>query len=210
MQRLVLASRARAFLLFHSRRMLDEVYSRLALTLPFPLLRQGDHPHRELLRRFRTEPAVLLGLKSFWEGVDIAGDALSLVVIDRLSFAMPDDPLHEARVTAMRARGEDWFGDFVLPQVVLQLRQGIERLLRTSQDRRVIAILDTRVLIRGYGRRIVDALPPARRTAQFEEVVRFFAPQEEILVPPAVPCFPGEDRLWLSRPSRGSSLPHRY
>ena len=176
MCKLVQASRGRAFLLFSSRRMLEEVYARIASRLPFPKLCQGEMNRSELTRRFRTEPgAVLFGLKSFWEGVDIAGDTLSLVVIDRLPFGVPDDPLHEARVNAMKARGENWFGEYVLPQVVLQLKQGVGRLLRTREDRGVMAILDTRLHTRGYGRSVLNALPPARRTMQFADVERFFA-----------------------------------
>lgn len=176
MQQLVLASGGRAFLLFSSGRMLDEVYSRIASTLPFPLFSQRDEMSRgELIRRFRTEQgSVLFGLKSFWEGVDIAGDALSLVVIDKLPFSTPDDPIHEARVNQMKAAGENWFGTYVLPQVVLQLKQGVGRLLRTPEDRGVMAILDTRLVTKGYGKSVLNALPPSRRTTQIAEVAQFF------------------------------------
>ena len=136
MQRLVKASRGRAFLLFSSKRMLEEVYELLVPHLDFPLLRQGDLPRIELTRKFREEVgAVLFGLKSFWEGVDIAGEALSLVVIDKLPFDPPDDPVHEARVAQMKAAGENWFGTYVLPQAALRLKQGLGRLLRTREDR---------------------------------------------------------------------------
>ena len=176
MSRLVRASRGRAFLLFSSRRMLDEVYQLLSTDdLPFPLLRQGDFMRTELIRRFRVEGGVLFGLKSFWEGVDIPGEALSLVAIDRLPFSPPEDPVQEARVAQMKARGEDWFGGFVLPQVVLQLKQGVGRLLRTPHDRGVMAILDVRLHTKGYGRGVLGALPPARRSLQMADVERFFA-----------------------------------
>ena len=176
MRKLVMASRGRAFLLFSSGRMLDEVYSRIASSLPFPLLSQRDEMSRaELLRRFRAEQgSVLFGLKSFWEGVDIAGDALSLVVIDKLPFGVPDDPVHEARVNRMKANNENWFGSYVLPQVVLQLKQGVGRLLRTREDRGVMAILDTRLLTKGYGREVLNALPPGGRTTQIADVEHFF------------------------------------
>ena len=180
MQRLVEASRGRAFLLFSSRRMLDAVHDRIAShlsgELSLSVLSQASDVSRaELRSRFRTEEgAVLFGLKSFWEGVDIAGDTLSLVVIDKLPFGQPDDPVHAAQVERMKAKGENWFGGYVLPQVVLQLKQGVGRLLRTPNDRGVMAILDTRLLTKGYGREVLNALPNARRSMQFADVERFF------------------------------------
>lgn len=179
MQRLVNASRGRAFLLFSSKRMLEDVYQEIAGQLDFPILRQGDLPRMELMRIFReTEGAVLFGLKSFWEGVDIAGEALSLVVIDKLPFDPPDDPVHEARVAQMKAAGENWFGTYVLPQAVLRLKQGLGRLLRTREDRGVMAILDSRLYSKGYGRLVLNALPPARRTSNLRDVEEFFAEKE--------------------------------
>jgi len=176
MYKLVKLSRGRAFLLFSSKRMLERAYELMSPHLPYPLLKQGDMTRLELTRRFREEEgSVLFGLKSFWEGVDIAGDALSLVVIDKLPFDPPDDPVHEARVGQMKAAGEDWFGNYVLPQAVLRLKQGIGRLLRTRDDRGVMAILDTRLHTKGYGRLLLNALPPARRTNSLRDVERFFA-----------------------------------
>ena len=175
MYRLVKLSRGRAFLLFSSKRMLEEAYDLMSPHLDYPLLRQGDMPRIELTRRFREEEgAILFGLKSFWEGVDIAGEALSLVVIDKLPFDPPDDPVHEARVAQMKAAGENWFGIYVLPQAVLRLKQGLGRLLRSREDRGVMAILDTRLYTKGYGKLVLDALPPARRTANIRDVARFF------------------------------------
>lgn len=184
MIKLVEASRGRAFLLFSSKRMLDEVYETFQRELPthltFPLLRQGDLTRIELVRSFRErEGAVLFGLKSFWEGVDIAGEALSLVVIDKLPFDPPDDPVHEARVSQMKAAGENWFGTYVLPQTVLRLKQGLGRLLRSHDDRGVMAILDTRLYTKSYGKQIVQALPPARRTANLDSVIQFFNADED-------------------------------
>lgn len=176
MFRLVKFSRGRAFLLFSSKRMLDRAYELMSPHLSYPLLKQGDMTRMELTRRFREEEgAILFGLKSFWEGVDIAGEALSLVVIDKLPFDPPDDPVHEARVAQMKAAGENWFGTYVLPQAVLRLKQGLGRLLRTREDRGVMAILDTRLHTKGYGKLVLDALPPARRTSNIREVERFFA-----------------------------------
>jgi Rad3-related DNA helicase len=176
MYKLVKVSRGRAFLLFSSKRMLDHAYELMSPHLSYPLLKQGDMPRVELTRRFRQEEgAILFGLKSFWEGVDIAGDALSLVVIDKLPFDPPDDPVHEARIALMKAKNENWFGTYVLPQAVLRLKQGIGRLLRTRGDRGVMAILDTRLHTKGYGRLVLDALPPARRTSSLRDIDRFFA-----------------------------------
>ncbi len=176
MYKLVKASHGRAFLLFSSKRMLERAYELMSPHLPYPLLKQGDMTRLELTRRFREEEgAVLFGLKSFWEGVDIAGDALSLVVIDKLPFDPPDDPVHEARVAQMKAAGENWFGTYVLPQAVLRLKQGLGRLLRTREDRGVMAILDTRLHTKGYGKMVLNALPPARRTSSIRDVEHFFA-----------------------------------
>jgi Rad3-related DNA helicase len=180
MYRLVKLSHGRAFLLFSSKRMLEQAYDLMSPHLDYPLLRQGDMTRIELTRRFREEKgAILFGLKSFWEGVDIAGEALSLVVIDKLPFDPPDDPVHEARVAQMKAAGENWFGIYVLPQAVLRLKQGLGRLLRTREDRGVMAILDTRLYTKGYGKLVLDALPPARRTASIREVDRFFNDVQE-------------------------------
>ncbi len=179
MMLLVEASLGRAFLLFSSKRMLDAVYNifldHLPTYLDFRLLRQGEMNRIELVREFReSESAILFGLKSFWEGVDIAGESLSLVVIDKMPFDPPDDPVHEARVAKMKASKENWFGNYVLPQAVLKLKQGLGRLLRTHEDRGVMAILDTRLHTKSYGKFVIDALPPARRTEHLKDVQRFF------------------------------------
>ena len=179
MMNLVEASRGRAFLLFSSKRMLDAVYNifldHLPSYLDFRLLRQGEMNRIALVREFReSEGAVLFGLKSFWEGVDIAGESLSLVVIDKMPFDPPDDPVHEARVAKMKANKENWFGNYILPQAVLRLKQGLGRLLRTHEDRGVMAILDTRLHTKSYGKLVLNALPPARRTEHLIDVKYFF------------------------------------
>jgi len=184
MMHLVEASTGRAFLLFSSKRMLDAVYNifldRLPTYLDFRLLRQGEMNRIELVREFReSEGAVLFGLKSFWEGVDIAGESLSLVVIDKLPFDPPDDPVHEARVAKMKANKENWFGNYVLPQAVLRLKQGLGRLLRTQEDRGVMAILDTRLYTKSYGNLVINALPPARRTENLKDVQHFFEEDDD-------------------------------
>ena len=181
---LVRASRGRAFLLFTSMRTLREVWERLADDLTnedFFLLSQDSELGRaELLRRFKTgERAVLFGLRSFWEGIDVQGEALSLVAIDKLPFDPPDDPVHEARVNKMKAEGQNWFGDYVLPQAILRLKQGVGRLLRTKTDRGVLAILDSRLLTKFYGKQVVHALPPAKRTTKIDQVRAFFAEAQD-------------------------------
>jgi Rad3-related DNA helicase len=186
MARLVRASRGRAFLLFTSQRALNEVLRRFVETHRledegFTLLVQGyDIGRKELLDRFRAaEQAVLLGLRSFWEGVDVVGDRLSLVVIDKLPFAPPDDPVHEARVSQMRAAGENWFGDYVLPLAIMQLKQGVGRLIRSRDDRGVIAILDSRLIAKYYGRTVLLSLPDALRTRHMRTIEAFFAEEED-------------------------------
>ncbi len=179
MDMLVRASSGRAFLLFTSMRALESVLDRLQESLEndqFTVLAQGfDINRSELVRRFRSsDKAVLFGLRSFWEGIDIAGDALSLVAIDKLPFDPPDDPVHEARVNFMREKGLNWFGGYTLPQAILRLKQGVGRLLRTKDDRGALAILDTRLLTKSYGKNVIFSLPPARRTVKIDEVRNFF------------------------------------
>ena len=176
LSRLITASRGRAFCLFTSYRTLDRVWALLAPTLQFPALRQGDAPRPELLKRFRElEGSVLFATRSFWEGVDVAGEALSLVAIDKLPFSAPDDPVVQARVERMKREGQDWFNDLMLPAATLQLKQGFGRLIRSAQDRGVVAILDSRLVRKHYGHQVLAALPPARRTDKIEMVERFFS-----------------------------------
>lgn len=176
MERLVNLSRGRAFLLFSSQRMRNLVYDCIASRLSYPVLRQGDLPRPALVRSFRQQRgSVLFGLKTYWEGIDIVGDDLTLVVIDKLPFESPDEPVHAARVERMINAGKDWFGEYVLPQAVLQLKQGVGRLLRSQEDRGVMAILDSRLHYRPYGRRVLEALPPAPLTSHLKDVERFYS-----------------------------------
>jgi ATP-dependent DNA helicase DinG len=173
---LISASRGGAFLLFTSHRMLRRVYDYISnANLPFLLLRQGDKPTGRLAQDFReAENAVLFGTQSFWEGVDIPGNALRLVVIDKLPFAMPESPINKARIDAIKASGGDWFRDGVMPQAQLKLKQGFGRLIRTSTDRGVVAILDSRLVTKNYGYQFIRHLPQARRTFQIADVEKFF------------------------------------
>jgi ATP-dependent DNA helicase DinG len=174
---LLQASQGRAFLLFTSYRALREAEAELARRdFPFPLLVQGSAPRDELLRRFRDlGNAVLLGTGSFWEGVDVRGPALSLVVIDKLPFASPGDPLLQARLAAVRASGGEPFMELQLPQAVIALKQGVGRLIRDIDDRGVLMLCDPRLITKPYGRTILASLPPMRRTREASDVEAFFA-----------------------------------
>ena len=136
----------------------------------WPLLIQNEAPREQLLRRFRESGhAVLLGTASFWEGVDVQGDALRLVMIDKLPFAPPDDPQVRARAQFLRAQGVNAFRDYQLPEAALALKQGVGRLIRSEEDRGVVMICDPRLLTRGYGRSLLASLPPMRPTRDADE-----------------------------------------
>ena len=138
---------------------------------------QGTGSRSELLARFRAlGNAVLLGSASFWEGVDVRGEALSVVVIDKLPFAPPDDPVLSARIDAIRARGGNAFNELQLPQAVLQLKQGAGRLIRDENDRGVLMLCDPRLLSKPYGARVLKSLPPMKPTRDLAEVQAFFGP----------------------------------
>jgi len=172
------ASRGRAFLLFTSHRALQRAAHLLQDRIAFPLLVQGESPKNELIERFRSlGDAVLLGTSSFWEGVDVRGDALSCVIIDKLPFASPGDPVLQARIDAMRAEGGNPFMEFQLPQAAIALKQGAGRLIRDEQDRGVLVICDPRLLKRAYGQVFLDSMPPMARTRDPDEVRRFFQAQ---------------------------------
>jgi ATP-dependent DNA helicase DinG len=178
---LLRAAGGRAFLLFTTLRALTHARARLAEAfaregLDYPLLVQGEGSKSELLVRFRQlGNAVLLGSASFWEGVDVPGDALSLVVIDKLPFAPPDDPLFAARLDRLKADGGNPFMEWQLPQAAIALKQGAGRLIRTETDRGVLIICDPRLVDKPYGKRIWQALPPMARTREEADAVAFLA-----------------------------------
>ena len=175
-------SRGRCFLLFTSYKALREVAEGLEGRVQYPLLVQGSAPRAELLERFRAlGNAVLLGTASFWEGVDVRGDALSCVVIDRLPFASPGDPVLAARIEALRQSGGNAFRDFQLPQAVISLKQGAGRLIRGADDRGVLVVCDPRLLGRSYGHSFLASLPPMRRTRELEEVRDFFGGERQAM-----------------------------
>ena len=172
---LVEASGGGAFFLFTSRRALNDAWRRTRGAFPYPRFRQGDAAPAELLRRFRAaNNGVLFGVRSFWEGVDVRGDALRLVVIARLPFAVPDDPVVAARTEHLRRAGANWFAELALPRAALLLKQGFGRLIRSTTDRGVVAVLDSRLRRRRYGQTILRSLPPAPVTHRLDHVQHFY------------------------------------
>jgi ATP-dependent DNA helicase DinG len=168
-------SEGRAFVLFTSYANLNAVAGELAGRLPYPLLLQGEAPKPALLDMFRRTPnAVLLATSAFWQGVDVVGDQLSCVIIDKLPFASPADPVVAARIDRLRNRGGNAFDDYQVPGAVLMLKQGLGRLIRSAADRGILAVLDSRLVARSYGRRFLASLPPARLVHDREDVRAFF------------------------------------
>jgi ATP-dependent DNA helicase DinG len=169
------ASGGRTFLLFTSHRALQRAAELLDDRIDYPILVQGEAPRTVLLDRFRElGNAVLLGTGSFWEGVDVRGEALSCVIIDKLPFASPGDPVLQARIDAMRRAGGNPFMEYQLPQAVITLKQGVGRLIRDVNDRGVLMLCDPRLGSKGYGRVFIDSLPPMSKTRKLEVVQRFY------------------------------------
>jgi ATP-dependent DNA helicase DinG len=177
---LVEASKGRAFFLFTSLRAMQRAYDILVAEfdrkgLTYPLMLQGEGSRSELLTRFRDHGnAVLLGSQSFWEGVDVRGEALSLVIIDKLPFAPPDDPVLAARIAQLNKQGRNAFMEYQLPRAIITLKQGAGRLIRDESDRGVLMICDPRIITKHYGKRIWQSLPPMKRTRVEAEAVSFF------------------------------------
>jgi ATP-dependent DNA helicase DinG len=172
---LLALSEGRALVLTSSYRALDAYRERVRGRVPYDVLVQGEEPRERLLARFRAEVgSVLIATSTFWQGVDVPGESLSLLVIDKLPFSAPGDPLHEARCEAVERAGGDWFADYALPAATLQLRQGFGRLIRSHSDRGVVAILDPRLRTRGYGRAFMGALPRCPVVEDPAAVAAFF------------------------------------
>lgn len=173
------ASQGRTFMLFTSYRALNEAAELLKEEIDFPILVQGESSQRDMIERFkRLGNAVLLGTASFWEGVDVQGEALSCVIIDKLPFAAPNDPVLEARMDAIRKEGKSPFGERQLPHAVITLKQGVGRLIRGHDDKGVLMICDTRLRTRSYGKTFLDSIPRMPRTQKLEVVQRFFKHHE--------------------------------
>ena len=171
----LVSSKGRAFLLFTSHRALREA-AELLKNDRWPLFVQGTAPRHQLLEQFMASGnGVLLGAASFWEGVDVPGDALSVVVIDRIPFAVPDDPVFEARLNAIRQAGGNPFRDEQVPLAAISLKQGVGRLIRSDRDRGVLMLCDPRLTEKSYGKIFLDSLPPMRRTRNVADVAAFFA-----------------------------------
>lgn len=173
-------SGGRALILFSSYRALEKAFQGLE-DLPYPIARQGDLPQRRLIQWFKETPgAVLLATSTYWEGIDIPGEALSLLVIERLPFAVPDDPVVQAKVERLKAKGDNWFRQWMLPEAVMRLRQGVGRLVRSKRDKGLIVILDSRLDTKGYGRDVLKALPPATRIRRLDLARPFLCNGESV------------------------------
>jgi ATP-dependent DNA helicase DinG len=174
-QRVLEISHGRAFCLFTSYNQMRDLYERLLPVLDFPILLHGTAPRKALLEQFRTTPnAVLFGTASFWQGVDVQGEALSCVIIDRLPFAVPSDPVVQARMKAIEEAGGKPFIEYQVPSAVLTLKQGFGRLIRSLEDRGVLVLLDPRIRRQRYGQTFLNSLPPYRVTATITDVEEFF------------------------------------
>jgi ATP-dependent DNA helicase DinG len=165
-ERVLELSRGRAFVLFTSYSAMDNCFAVLKERIPYPSMRQGDMPRHKLLEWFRdTSGAVLFGTSSFWEGVSVDGDLLSCVIIDRIPFQSPDDPIYEAKCEQLKdEEGMSWFAELALPHAIMRLKQGVGRLIRTRTDRGIVAVLDPRITTKGYGAAILACLPPMKTT----------------------------------------------
>jgi ATP-dependent DNA helicase DinG len=166
----------RAFVLFTSYASLRAVQAIAEMALDYPIFVQGTMPRTQLLKQFRETPhSVLLATSSFWQGVDVVGEALSCVIVDKLPFASPSDPITSARIDAIRARGGEPFDEYQVPLAILALQQGLGRLIRHRRDRGVLAVLDPRLRTKGYGRRFLASIPPAPVVHELDAVATFMA-----------------------------------
>ena len=172
---LVEISQGRTFILFTSYALMDQVFDRLQyFSGKFSLLKQGEIPTGQMIRRFKETPAVIFGTNSFWQGVDIPGDALKSVIITKLPFDVPSEPLTEARIEDLRRRSIDPFLHYQIPRAIIQTKQGFGRLIRKQSDTGVVSILDSRMIHRGYGKQFLDSLPSCKVVEDLNQVKEFF------------------------------------
>ena len=177
---LIEANKGRCFFLCTSHKMMRELAEEFRASLTLPVLLQGETSKGQLLAQFvEAGNALLVATSSFWEGVDVRGDALSCVIIDKLPFTSPDDPLLKARIEDCRLRGGDPFNDVQLPDAVITLKQGVGRLIRDTSDRGVMVICDNRLVMRPYGEVFLNSLPPTPRTRDLAQAIRFLQDVEE-------------------------------
>ncbi|MDH4316754.1 MAG: ATP-dependent DNA helicase [Desulfobulbaceae bacterium] len=174
-------SGGRALVLFTSIQAMHGTYYGLRDRIKFPIYMQGSMSRRQLLEHFKRDiDSILFGVSSFWEGVDVAGESLSLVIIDKIPFEVPTDPVIIAKINRIKNRGGNPFFDFQVPRAILTLRQGVGRLMRTGSDHGVIALLDARLVTKGYGRHFIKSLPPSPKSSDLEEVRNFFLKQNDV------------------------------
>jgi ATP-dependent DNA helicase DinG len=175
MEKILRMSQGRAFLLFTSIRNMEEAYHRLKDRLPFTCFLQGERPKSALIRAFREDiHSILFATASFWEGVDVRGEALSCVIVDRLPFSPPNEPVLEARLEKIASSGGNPFWDYQVPWAIILLKQGLGRLIRTRQDRGVFAVLDTRLGTKSYGKLFLKSLPACPVVREGEAIRSFF------------------------------------
>lgn len=168
-------TKGRAFILFTSYRALNEAKELLKSKTDYPLFVQGDLPKMALIEAFKESGnGILLGTMSFWEGVDVKGDALSCVIIEKFPFASPGDPIEQAKMDLIREQGYDPFSTYQLPKAIIALKQGVGRLIRDHDDYGVLVIADTRLSKSRYGKRFLESLPPMTKTLKPERITRFF------------------------------------
>ena len=174
-------SGGRALVLFTSIQAMHGAYYGLRDRIKFPIYMQGSMSRRQLLNHFKRDTdSILFGVASFWEGVDVAGESLSLVIIDKIPFEVPTDPVIIAKINRIKNKGGNPFFDFQVPRAILTLRQGVGRLMRTGSDHGVIALLDARLVTKGYGRHFIKSLPPSPKSSDLEEVRNFFLKQNDV------------------------------
>jgi ATP-dependent DNA helicase DinG len=155
---------------------MNQVFDRLEhLSTKWPLLKQGDIPTGQMIRRFKEAPSIVFGTNSFWQGVDVPGEALKSVIITKLPFDVPSEPITEARIEDLRSRSIDPFSNYQIPRAIIQMKQGFGRLIRKQSDKGVISILDSRIVRRGYGKQFLDSLPACKVVEELSCVKDFLS-----------------------------------